>query len=92
MGKDGAWELKLMKEQGAVTIAQDRETSVVHGMPGEAIRIGGATYVLTPDKIRLALASLATKTVDTNERAMTNRQDGASEINGLSLGHDLSGI
>ncbi len=91
MGKDGAWELKLMKEQGAVTIAQDRETSVVHGMPGEAIRIGGATYVLAPDKIRLALASLATKTVDTNQRAMANRQDGASEINGVFPGHDLSG-
>ena len=91
MGKDGAWELKLMKEQGALTIAQDRETSVVHGMPGEAIRLGGATYVLPPEKIRLALASLASKTVDTNERAMTNRQDGASEINSLSLGHDLSG-
>jgi len=91
MGKDGAWELKLMKEQGAMTIAQDRETSVVHGMPGEAIRLGGATYVLPPEKIRLALASLATKTVDTNERAMTNRQDGGPEINGLSLGHDLSG-
>ena len=91
MGKDGAWELKLMKEQGAMTIAQDRETSVVHGMPGEAIRLGGATYVLPPEKIRLALASLATKTVDTNERAMTNRQDCGPEINGLSLGHDLSG-
>jgi two-component system, chemotaxis family, protein-glutamate methylesterase/glutaminase len=91
MGKDGAWELKLMKEQGAVTIAQDWETSVVHGMPGEAIRIEGATYVLSPEKIRLALASLASKTVDTNERGMANRRDGASEINGLSLGHDLSG-
>ncbi len=91
MGKDGAWELKLMKEQGAVTIAQDRETSVVHGMPGEAIRLGGATYVLPPEKIRVALASLATKTMETNERAMTNRQDGASEINGLFPGSDLSG-
>jgi two-component system chemotaxis response regulator CheB len=91
MGKDGAWELKLMKEQGAVTIAQDQETSVVHGMPGEAIRLGGATYVLPPEKIRLALASLATRTVDGNERAMTNRQDGASEINGVFPGHDLSG-
>jgi len=91
MGKDGAWELKLMKDQGAMTIAQDRETSVVHGMPGEAIRLGGATYVLPPEKIRLALASLATKTVDTNERAMANRQDGASEINGVFPGHHLSG-
>ncbi len=59
MGRDGAWELKLMKEQGAVTIVQDKETSVVHGMPGEAIKAGGATYVLPPEKIRMALTSLA---------------------------------
>jgi chemotaxis response regulator CheB len=90
MGKDGAWELNLMKEQAAVTIAQDLETSVVHGMPGEAIRLDGATYVLPPEKIRLALASLATETVDTNERAMTSRHDGASQINGVFPGHDLS--
>jgi len=59
MGKDGAVELKLMKEQGAVTIAQDKDTSVVHGMPGEAIRLGGATYILSPEKIAVALTSLA---------------------------------
>lgn len=58
MGKDGAAELKLMKEKGAVTIAQDRETSVVHGMPGEAIRIGAADYVLPAEKIAAALMSL----------------------------------
>ncbi len=56
MGKDGALELKLMKEQGAVTMAQDRDTAVVHGMPGEVIRLGGATYVLQPEKICLALS------------------------------------
>jgi len=39
MGKDGAAELKLMKEQGALTIAQDRDSSVVYGMPGEAIEL-----------------------------------------------------
>src|SRR5258708_38105859 len=60
MGKDGAWELKLMKEQGAVTIAQDRETSVGHGMPGEAIRIGGAAYVTPPRKNRVAVATPTT--------------------------------
>jgi len=59
MGKDGAMELKLMKDQGAVTIAQDQETSVVHGMPGEAIRLGGATYVLSPERIPMTLTSLA---------------------------------
>ena len=61
MGKDGAWELKLMKEQGAVTIAQDKETSVVHGMPGEAIRLGGATYVLPGEKISMMLTSLVAR-------------------------------
>jgi two-component system chemotaxis response regulator CheB len=91
MGKDGASELKLMRERGAVTIAQDRDTAVVHGMPGEAIKLGGATYVLTPEKICRALASLTTKTVGNDGRPMANRQDGASEIDGPFLGHDLSG-
>ena len=90
MGKDGASELKLMKEQGAVTIAQDRETSVVHGMPGEAIKLGGATYVLPPEKIRLALTSLTAKTVGNDGRASVSRRDALSEVEGLFLGHDLS--
>jgi len=51
MGKDGARELKAMKDRGALTIAQDKESSVVYGMLGEAIKIGAATYVMTPLKI-----------------------------------------
>ena len=58
MGKDGAEELKLMKEKGALTIAQDQESSVVHGMPGEAIHLGAATYVLSPDRIVAVLTNL----------------------------------
>jgi two-component system chemotaxis response regulator CheB len=58
MGKDGAQELKLMKDKGAITIAQDEASSIVHGMPGEAIRISAATYVLPPEGIALVLASL----------------------------------
>jgi len=58
MGKDGAAELKLMRDQGAITIAQDKESSVVHGMPGEAILMGAATYVLAPDSIAAVLSSL----------------------------------
>jgi two-component system chemotaxis response regulator CheB len=58
MGKDGALELKLMKEQGAVTIAQNMESSVVHGMPGEAIKLGAATYILPPERIACLLGSL----------------------------------
>lgn len=51
MGRDGAAELKLMRDKGAVTIAQDKESSVVHGMPGEAIQLNGATHILPPDRI-----------------------------------------
>jgi two-component system chemotaxis response regulator CheB len=58
MGKDGAVELKLMRDKGAITIAQDRESSVVHGMPGEAIALGGATHVLPAANIADALLTL----------------------------------
>src|SRR6185503_18996176 len=58
MGKDGAAELQLLKERGAVTFAQDKESSVVHGMPGEAIKLDAATYVLAPEKIAVALQNL----------------------------------
>lgn len=61
MGRDGASELKLMKERGAITIAQDAETSVVHGMPGEAIRLGGATHVLQSDRIADVLVSVVNR-------------------------------
>jgi two-component system chemotaxis response regulator CheB len=58
MGKDGAEELGLMKGKGAITIVQDEASSVVYGMPGEAIKLGAATYVLSPDRIAAELASL----------------------------------
>lgn len=61
MGKDGAEELKSMKEKGAVTIVQDEESSVVYGMPGEALKLDAATYVLPPDRIATALVSLVKK-------------------------------
>jgi two-component system chemotaxis response regulator CheB len=51
MGKDGAEELKLLKDIGAITVAQDKETSIVYGMPGEAVKLDAATYILPPEKI-----------------------------------------
>ena len=41
MGKDGALGLKEMRDAGSRTIAQDEATSIVWGMPGEAVSIGG---------------------------------------------------
>ncbi len=45
MGADGAKGLLRMRQAGAVTIAQDRRTSVVYGMPKVAAEIGAAKYV-----------------------------------------------
>jgi two-component system chemotaxis response regulator CheB len=48
MGKDGALELRQLRDLGALTLAQNRETSVVWGMPGEAVRLNAAEYVGSP--------------------------------------------
>ncbi|MDR7150087.1 two-component system chemotaxis response regulator CheB [Hydrogenophaga palleronii] len=64
MGKDGAAELKLMRDKGAITIAQDSESSIVHGMAGEAIALEGVTHVLPADKIAAALVSLVNNKSD----------------------------
>ncbi|SMP72726.1 two-component system, chemotaxis family, response regulator CheB [Desulfonatronum zhilinae] len=59
MGRDGAAELKLIKDAGGITFAQDRATSVIHGMPGEALRLDACTHVLPPQDIAATLVSLA---------------------------------
>jgi two-component system, chemotaxis family, protein-glutamate methylesterase/glutaminase len=61
MGRDGADELLLMKKDGAITVAQDEVTSVVFGMPGEAVKLDAATYVLSPSQIASMLVSLANR-------------------------------
>ncbi|MFO7875990.1 MAG: chemotaxis response regulator protein-glutamate methylesterase [Desulfovermiculus sp.] len=47
MGKDGAEGLLTMHQAGARTIAQDEASSVVFGMPNEAIKLGGADKVVS---------------------------------------------
>jgi two-component system, chemotaxis family, protein-glutamate methylesterase/glutaminase len=46
MGADGALGLLKMKERGAHTIAQDEATSIVFGMPREAIKLGAASEIV----------------------------------------------
>jgi two-component system, chemotaxis family, protein-glutamate methylesterase/glutaminase len=51
MGDDGAHGLLEMKQVGALTVAQDEATSVVFGMPKEAIALGAADKVLPLDRL-----------------------------------------
>ncbi len=46
MGNDGSEAMGMMRAAGAPTIAQDEQTSVVWGMPGEAVKRGYADEVL----------------------------------------------
>jgi two-component system chemotaxis response regulator CheB len=58
MGNDGAVELKLLKDLGAITIVQDKESSVVFGMPAEAIKLDAASLILPAEKISSAVVTL----------------------------------
>ncbi len=51
MGDDGAHGLLEMKEAGAYTVAQDQASSVVYGMPGEAVKLGAHEIILPLNKI-----------------------------------------
>jgi two-component system chemotaxis response regulator CheB len=55
MGKDGAEGLRHMKQIGATTFAQDRETSVIYGMPKAAAETGCVDHVADPESIRDSL-------------------------------------
>lgn len=46
MGLDGAKGLQALRKAGATTLAQDEASSVVFGMPREAIRLGAAQHVV----------------------------------------------
>jgi two-component system chemotaxis response regulator CheB len=58
MGRDGAEGLRAIQRTGGLTIAQDEATSVVFGMPREAILLGAADRVLPLPDIGPALAAL----------------------------------
>ncbi len=51
MGRDGAQGMLEMRQQGAITVAQDEHSSVVWGMPRAAVELEAAQHVLPLDKI-----------------------------------------
>jgi two-component system chemotaxis response regulator CheB len=58
MGADGATGLTSMREAGAWTIAQDDKTSIVYGMPKEAVERDAVDHVVPLPKIPFAVAKL----------------------------------
>jgi two-component system chemotaxis response regulator CheB len=61
MGKDGAEGLLRVREAGGSTLAQDEATSVIFGMPGEAVRLGAAQHVLPISDMGRAIAGLSSE-------------------------------
>ncbi len=62
MGTDGASGLLMLRSTGAQTIAQDEESSIVFGMPREAIQLGAAQHVLPLDRIAGRIERLSNPT------------------------------
>ncbi|MDH5572987.1 MAG: chemotaxis response regulator protein-glutamate methylesterase [Gammaproteobacteria bacterium] len=59
MGDDGARGMQEMHEAGAITIAQDQNTSVVWGMPGEAVKLGCIDNILPLQNIAGKIITLS---------------------------------
>jgi len=58
MGNDGSDGIRHIKSIGGITIAQDQETSVIFGMPNEAIKTGMVDYILSPEQIKMKMEEI----------------------------------
>ncbi len=58
MGYDGAKGLLEMKKQGAKTIGQDKETSIVFGMPAEAQKIGATERMVSLNEVTTSIIQI----------------------------------
>lgn len=55
MGRDGAEGLLTVHNRKCYTIAQDRDSSIVYGMPKAAVQLGRVTDILPASKIGKAI-------------------------------------
>lgn len=62
MGDDGARGLKELRDAGALTLAQDEASSVVYGMPKEAVKMGAAVRSVSLQSIAAEIMAYARAT------------------------------
>ena len=67
MGNDGARGLKHIRDRGGCTIAQNKDSCVVFGMPAVAIKLGAAQHVTPLQEIPRLLTQLATSSHQTRK-------------------------
>jgi two-component system, chemotaxis family, protein-glutamate methylesterase/glutaminase len=67
MGKDGAEGLLAIKKAGGITIAQDETSSIVFGMPKQAIELDAAGYIVPLGKIGPMLLNFALQLLERKE-------------------------
>jgi two-component system chemotaxis response regulator CheB len=61
MGHDGSDAFTEIKKRGGRTIAESEDSAVVYGMPAELVRKGGASLVLSAEKIAAQLTAWASR-------------------------------
>jgi two-component system chemotaxis response regulator CheB len=61
MGNDGSDAFTEIKKRGGRTIAESEESAVVYGMPAELVKKGGASLVLSAEKVAAQLIAWAAR-------------------------------
>jgi two-component system, chemotaxis family, protein-glutamate methylesterase/glutaminase len=72
MGTDGAQGLRHMRQAGAHTIVQDEPSSIVFGMPMEAIKCGAAEAIVPLDQVAVTMMRMAQQPANTGQNNPTS--------------------
>ncbi len=76
MGADGAQGLLHIRQAGGLTITQDRQSSVVYGMPKVAVQLGAADHSAPPHEIPDLIMRLLPSHASAGQRLQTGRSHG----------------